>query len=141
MWTVGEFSGADWKSGGQADVLLIGVDRQTHATAHVQLTPGTRSFRVRLVPTDPIPAGDYSIVMRSRNANAAAAPSSDTLPFVVPPAPDAAGVLFFRRGPTTGNKEIPTADARFRRTEQIRVEIPTVESASPRQRDGRRLPA
>jgi hypothetical protein len=129
MWTVGEFSGADWTSGGQADVLLIGVDRQTHATAHVQLAPGARSFLVRLVPTDPVPAGDYSIVMRSRSA-AAAAPSSDTFPFVVPPTPDTAGVLFIRRGPTTGNKDIPTADARFRRTEQIRVEIPTAGSAS-----------
>jgi hypothetical protein len=32
--------------------------------------------------------------------------------------------LFIRRGPTTGNKELPTADLRFRRNEQIRVEIP-----------------
>jgi VWFA-related protein len=144
IWTVGEFSGADWKSGGQADVLLVGSDRQTHATAHTQLTPGTRSFRVRLVPTDPIPAGDYSIVVRSRGAGAAAEPSSDALPFVVPPAPDAAGVLFLRRGVTTGNRDIPTADARFRRTEQIRVEIPTVESrpstARLLDRTGRPLP-
>jgi hypothetical protein len=130
IWTVGEFSGADWKSGGQADVLVIGVDRETHATAHAQLAPGTRSFLVRLVPTDPIPPGDYSIVMRSRSADAAAEPSSDTLPFVVPAAPDAAGVVILRRGPTTGKKDMPTADPRFRRTEQIRVEIPTVELVS-----------
>jgi hypothetical protein len=30
-----------------------------------------------------------------------------------------------RRGPATGNKEIATADLRFRRSEQLRVELPT----------------
>jgi hypothetical protein len=111
-------------------VLLIGADRQTRATAHVQLAAGVRSFRVRLAPSDAVPAGGYSVVVRSRSAGADGTPSSDTLPLVVPPAPDAAGVLFVRRGPTTGNKDMPTADARFRRAEQIRVEIPTRESES-----------
>jgi len=33
-----------------------------------------------------------------------------------------------RRGASTGNKEVPTADLRFRRSEQVRVEIPTQSS-------------
>jgi hypothetical protein len=32
------------------------------------------------------------------------------------------------RAPTTGNREVPTADLRFRRSEQLRVEVP---SATP----------
>jgi len=111
-------------------VMLIGADRQTRATAHVQMAAGVRSFRVRLAPSEAVPAGEYSVVMRSRSAGGDGTPSSDTLPLVVPPSPEASGVLFTRRGPTTGNKDMPTADARFRRAEQIRVEIPTDESES-----------
>ena len=33
--------------------------------------------------------------------------------------------MFIRRGQSTGNKEVPTADRRFRRSEQLRVELPT----------------
>jgi hypothetical protein len=33
-------------------------------------------------------------------------------------------------GPTTGNKEVPTADLRFRRSESIRLEIPTTAEAA-----------
>jgi hypothetical protein len=35
-----------------------------------------------------------------------------------------------RRGPATGNKEVATADLRFRRSEQLRVEIPTAASGA-----------
>jgi hypothetical protein len=38
------------------------------------------------------------------------------------------GALFIRRGPTTANREVPTADLRFRRNEQVRVEILTATS-------------
>jgi hypothetical protein len=45
--------------------------------------------------------------------------------FAIPESPGAAGALFVRRGPSTANKETPTADLRFRRSESIRLEIPT----------------
>ncbi len=128
IWATGEFTGAEWKSGGQADVMLIGADRETRATAHVTLAPGTRSFRVRLDPANPVAAGDYSIMVRSRSADAGASPSSDTARLVVPASPETSGVLFVRRGPATGNKDLPTADPRFHRTEQIRVETLTTET-------------
>jgi VWFA-related protein len=130
IWTEAEFTGPEWKSGGQVDVTLIGADRQSRASAHVELAAGVRSFTVQLKPSDAVPAGDYSIVMRARAADTNASPSNETLRFVVPPAPEISGAVFLRRGPTTGNKELPTADARFRRTDQIRVEIPTTESAA-----------
>jgi len=46
------------------------------------------------------------------------------------------GALFVRRGPATGNREVPTADLRFRRSEQLRVEIP---AAADEQRPTARL--
>ncbi len=36
--------------------------------------------------------------------------------------------MFIRRGITTGNQPMPTADLRFRRTERIVVEVPTTSS-------------
>jgi hypothetical protein len=39
--------------------------------------------------------------------------------------------MFARRGVTTGNRQVQTADLRFRRTEQLFVEIPTVSSEVP----------
>jgi hypothetical protein len=50
---------------------------------------------------------------------------------LLPAAPDAAGALFTRRGPTTGNKELATADPRFRRGEQLRVDVPAPASSVP----------
>ena len=41
-------------------------------------------------------------------------------------APDSTGAIFVRAAP--GNREVPTADLRFRRNEQVRVEIPTASS-------------
>src|SRR5205823_3540466 len=40
------------------------------------------------------------------------------------------GALFVRRGQSTGNKDVSTADLRFRRNERVRVEIPTSSSAA-----------
>ena len=41
-------------------------------------------------------------------------------------APNATGAVFFRRGPTTGNRDVPTADLRFRRSDQLKVEMPAL---------------
>jgi hypothetical protein len=53
--------------------------------------------------------------------------------------------LAARRGPSTGLQYVPTADARFRRTERLRVEIPRVSAAGSLSarllgRDGQPLP-
>jgi hypothetical protein len=52
--------------------------------------------------------------------------------------------MFFRRGPTTGNKEVPTADLRLRRSDTLRLLIPALptmaaESARLLDRNGKAL--
>ena len=37
----------------------------------------------------------------------------------------ASGAVFIRRGPSTANREQPTADLRFRRSDRVRVEVPS----------------
>ena len=38
---------------------------------------------------------------------------------------------FFRRGPSTGNQEVATADLRFRRRERMRIDVPGRDGAVP----------
>ena len=67
-----------------------------------------------------------------------------SLPVVLPKSPQSSGGIFVRRGPTTGNKEMATADVRFRRSERVRVEVPSaadVTSARLLDRTGKPLAA
>jgi hypothetical protein len=62
--------------------------------------------------------------VRSKGAGASAA-STDSLRLALPPSPGAASALFFRRAQGSGNTDVPSADPRFRRTEQLRLDAPT----------------
>jgi VWFA-related protein len=123
LWLVGELESADaWSLGAEADVTLL-EEGQTLASAHVRVPPGSRHFRTLLTSGSPLHAGDYSLNVRV-SAVSQSATTSELVPLTVPAAPAVSGSLLFRRGPFTGLKEVPTADLRFRRSEQMRIEIP-----------------
>ena len=93
------------------------------ATQSLTIPPGVRSLRFTLgAPT--IAPGDYQVRIRAKGASAPLA-ALETVRVALPAAPGATGALFIRRGITTGNQPMPTADLRFRRTERIIVEVPT----------------
>ena len=124
VWAVGELpAGDEWRGGGQADLTLLNAAGTTLASAHVQLDAGTRRFRTSLAASSPIAAGEYAVRVRARGDGPSAIPASETVRFALPAAPDAAGAVLMRRGPATGKTEVATADPRFRRNEQIRVEV------------------
>ena len=124
VWVVGEVGATEeWRSGVEADLQLVSGAGATMASTHVTVPAGARTFRTALIPADPLAPGDYAVRVRARGA-ASSMGSSEITRFSLPAAPDASGALFVRRGPTTANREVPTADLRFRRSEQIRVEIP-----------------
>ena len=88
------------------------------------------TFRVAVTPSQPLAPGDYVLRVGARAG-----------PGVDPVARDrAAGDSGGARTPPArcssaagrppGNKEVPTADLRFRRSEQLRVEIPTASTRS-----------
>ena len=126
VWAVAEVGrgagGDDWTGGGQADAMLVDKSGKTVATGRAQIAPGSPSIRLALTASALAP-GDYQLQIRTKGARAVAA-SNETMQIVVPAAPNATGAVFFRRGATTGNREIPTADLRFRRSERLRVEVP-----------------
>jgi len=51
--------------------------------------------------------------------------------------PDAVTPLLFRRGPTTGNRQLPAADLRFSRIDRVHLEVPLAPDDKPG--DGRVL--
>src|SRR5439155_4224420 len=85
--------------------------------------------RVALSPAEPLDAGDYTVRVTARGAAGASVPATDVMRIALPAAPGSVGALLARRGPSTINRDVPTADLRFRRNEQIRIELPTAQSA------------
>ncbi len=146
VWAVAEVGrGADsddWAGGGQADAMLVDGSGTTLATGRAQIAPGSSSIRLALTSNALVP-GDYQLRIRTKGARALAA-ANETMQIALPAAPNATGAVFFRRGATTGNKEVPTADLRFRRSDRLRVEVPTpaadVVAARLLDRAGKALP-
>jgi VWFA-related protein len=129
MWVVGELGGAatvgdGWNDGFDATVTLTTPAEATVGSGHVTVPRGGRTFRVAVTPSQPLVPGDYVLRVGAR-AGPASIPSREVVRLTIPASPNAVGALFTRRGISTGNKEVPTADLRFRRSEQVRVEIPT----------------
>jgi VWFA-related protein len=111
----------DWSGGGQADAMLVDRAGRTVATAHAEIAPGSSSVRLAL-PSTALLAGDYQLQVRTKGTRASVA-ASDTVPMTITAAPETTGAMYVRRGPTTGNREMPTADLRFRRSERLRIDV------------------
>lgn len=122
FWVVGEF-GAGGAPSRDVDVSVVGPSGAT--VARGTGGGGARSVLVALTPTDAAAAGDYTIRVRSEGSG------TGSVRVTLPPAPDAGGAIFFRRGQVTGNREVPTADLRFRRNERLRVEVPAPAAEAP----------
>jgi VWFA-related protein len=130
VWTVGELgAGPEWRGGADADVSLASPAGATLATTRAHVDPGTRAFRIVLAPDQGLAPGDYLVRVRVKSADGVTS-ASDTLRIALPAAPDATGAIFVRRGPVTANREVATSDLRFRRSEQIRVEMPSPSNAA-----------
>ncbi len=132
LWIVGELGGAAvvgdaWNDGYDITATLTTPQDATVATGQLTVGRNVRVFRLALTASKPIAAGEYVLRVGAR-AGAASIPARDTMKIEIPDAPAATGAIVLRRGQTTGNKEVPTANLRFRRNEQIRIEIPTPSS-------------
>ena len=130
VWVVGEVAASEsWTSGGEATVTLLGGGASV-ATARASIAPGLRTFRVALTRGEPLAAGDYQVRVRARGAGDVGAALDDLVTLALAASPDPTGALLVRRGPSTGNKTIATADVRFRRNERLGIEVPARASGS-----------
>ena len=113
--------GAKWTSCSEL------ADGSTLAQKTIPLPGGQRSISVDMGPVD-LPEGELVIRTRIKPAGDGLA-VSDTIRIVQPASPDLTGVpVLLRRGPTTGIKYVPTADKQFRRTDRVRLELPSAEA-------------
>ena len=142
---VGELgSGEEWKAGGDVDLMLIGANGDTVATARAQVAPGTRGFRTAITSATIANAGQYTVQVRARARTPGVTPVNESARVEMSAFPATNGAVLIRRGQTTGGREVPTADLRFRRTDELRVEIPSPASepfaAKLLDRSGKPLP-
>ena len=129
IWIVGELGGAatvgaQWDEGFDATATLTAADGASAASGRVTVARNVRTFRIALTPSRPLAPAEYLLRVAARSG-AASIPPFDGMRLTIPAPPDSTGALFVRRGVATGNRDTPTADLRFRRSEQVRVEIPT----------------
>jgi VWFA-related protein len=120
FWTVGEV--VDRIPGAELDAVLLNGNGDIVSSVHARIAPGTTSAIVQVVPDPPPPPGDYTMRVRSQTPAGA---ETMSMPVKLGAPSQASGAVFIRRGPTTGNKEMPTADLRFHRSERMRVEVPS----------------
>jgi VWFA-related protein len=119
FWIVGEI-GAGVPTDRDIDVTLLSPSGSMVGRGSGQ--PNGRSALIAIAPST-ADAGEYTVRVRADGAA-----GTGIVKIALRAAPDAGGAVFFRRGPTTGNREVPTADLRFRRSERIRVNLPTVDT-------------
>jgi hypothetical protein len=72
--------------------------------------------------------GDYELRVRVKAASPGST-ATDSLRLTVPATADGTGFLIFKRGPGTANREVATADLRFRRSDTLRVAVPASDSS------------
>jgi VWFA-related protein len=124
VWVVGELSpNPAWTGGGEATISLIRGGSQVSA-ARAIIETGARTFRVALSSADRLAPGDYQVRVRARNTGGSSATFDEVVQIAVAAPPNPVGALLVRRGPSTGNKNVGTADLRYRRNERLGIDLP-----------------
>lgn len=122
----------EWSAGGVVRVAVTSAERPTStlASAALTLTPGARVQGTRIPAGARLAAGRYQLRLE-------AVGEGGTAPLVLTALVDvpAEGALLgsalraARRGPSTGRNFESTADARFRRTERLRLDVARLAAA------------
>lgn len=133
LWIVGEIEpstarSSEWAAGGEAELVVTAEDEVTIASAKQAVEPAARVVAMTL-PDVALGPGHYVLRLRLRPATPGI-PLVDTVRFTVEDDGTLVGrAQLRRRGPTTGAHYVATASPVFRRTERLRIEVPTLVSA------------
>jgi VWFA-related protein len=128
LWIAGELSSApgrtdEWAQGATAN-LQISSGSET-AVGRVTIKAGDRTFltSIRLPPGKP---ATLDVQARISPTDSGTAPVTESIRLAVAPQP-----LFYRRGPSTANRQVPTADLRFTRADRAHLELPVAPDVKP----------
>jgi VWFA-related protein len=128
LWIVGELSSApgrseEWAQGATADLEV--TRGGASASSRVTIKAGDRTFLTSVT----LPAGAAAAIdVRARVSPLEAGAAGATEALHVAPSPQP---LFYRRGPTTGNRQVATADLRFTRADRPHLELPVGADVKP----------
>jgi VWFA-related protein len=127
LWIAGELSASsgradEWAQG--ATVNLQISSGSDSAVARVTIKPGDRTF----LTSAKVPAAKAAAIDVQARVSPAdgGAPASDSVRLAATPQP-----LFYRRGPSTANRQLPTADLRFTRADRAHLELPVSAESKP----------
>jgi hypothetical protein len=136
VWIVGELDTGTrrepgWLLGARGELTVVADDGSPVASRTLQLSKGQATFVVGSADIGPLPPGDYQIRVRLRAEGSTESPITSSVQVSVPPGASPLGEpVLRRRGPQTGVAYVETADGRFRRTERLRLELPTSSAAA-----------
>ena len=120
----------EWEKGATARLEIVKGETwpgTAVASEEVTLEPGQRVVALQRPERDKLAPGRY-LVRRAVTPTGARSPITLNNSVLVPPdtALVGSGVVAWRRGPGTGAAFLPTANARFRRVERLRIDLPLI---------------
>ncbi len=129
LWVAGELSSIpgrtdEWSQGATADLQVSSGAASTSARVAVQ--PGDRSFLTSVKLPAGAPAALELQARVSPGGAGGGAAVTEMLRVGADPQP-----LFYRRGPTTANRQVSAADLRFTRADRVRLEVPVGTDVTP----------
>jgi VWFA-related protein len=122
VWVVGELASTETLTGGADASVTLVSDGAPASSTRLQLEPGSRVFRAFLTAAVTAP-GEYQLRVRVTGGGLNS-PLNNVAPLPVAASPDSSGALLARRGAAANSRSVPTADAKFRRSERLVVEVP-----------------
>ena len=123
----GEVAGRDgsrW-NGASAEVVVTGPGNQELFARTLTLETDAPTFDVRVPADGHVPFGDYGVRVRLRAARDVEVTSQAARVQVTDQSGGLGQPVYWRRGVFVRDEYRPTADPRFRRTERLRLELPT----------------
>ena len=134
FWIVGELDSqarreTAWAKGATADIIVTASDGRTVFTGRADVPSNREAVALRIPETGGLPSGAYTARIQL-HASTGDERITETLTATIPPSSAGIGEpLLWRRGPSTGPQPVRTADARFQRSERLRVELPMLTTA------------
>jgi hypothetical protein len=132
VWAVAELGEAaakqdEWRGGGEAELTVSTTAGTVVASARGPLSPSSRTFAWRS-GGQALEAGDYLVRLVASPSDSGGGRAAEQVRFTVPASGagaqgQPATPRLLRRGPATGLAFVPTANARFRRVERVRVVV------------------
>jgi VWFA-related protein len=132
FWIVGELDyrtrqELEWTAGATVDVVVLAADGTELLSQTLSVKPSEGSFAVRVPERGAVQPGEYAVQVQLRPDANESLVLADTARVVMSASRggELGTPVVWRRGPSTGPRHLQTADARFSRSERIRLELAT----------------